>query len=159
MTPSGKDTAVIDLASIVTYIRAMQTEDGNGSGNDRGRKERGSLPGSEPRIHGLLQAWLLLLLAEQENHGYELVRHLSEELPEEIIPDSGVIYRMLRRLEREGAVASTLRSGGGGPARKVYTITADGESRLKGWRSTAQERIALLTRFLERLGSFTGRAD
>ncbi|NBC30573.1 MAG: PadR family transcriptional regulator [Spirochaetes bacterium] len=137
----------------------MQQEDGNRAGNDPERKESGDLPGSEPRIHGFLQAWLLLLLAEQENHGYELVRHLSEELPEEMVPDPGVIYRILRRLEQEGAVASTLRSGGGGPARKVYTLTEVGESRLKGWSSTAQERIGLLARFLKRLSRVTGETE
>jgi DNA-binding PadR family transcriptional regulator len=137
----------------------MQGEDESRSGNDREREESGYSPGSEPRIHGFLQAWLLLLLAEQENHGYELVRHLSEELPAEMIPDSGVIYRMLRRMEQEGAVASTLRAGGGGPARKVYTLTEVGESRLKGWHGTAQQRIGLLTRFLKRLSRVTGETE
>lgn len=111
----------------------------------------GCIHGSEPRVHGLLQGWLLLFLAERENHGYELVRQLSSELPEDMVPDPGVVYRLLRRLEQEGAVASTLRSGGGGPARKVYSLTAAGRSRLRAWQGTARERIAVLQRFLARL--------
>ena len=98
-----------------------------------------------------MQGWLLLFLAEGENHGYELVRQLSSELPEDMVPDPGVVYRMLRRLEQEGAVDSTLRSGGGGPARKVYSLTDAGRSRLRVWQGTARERIAVLHRFLSRL--------
>lgn len=110
-------------------------------------------PGPEPRVHGLLQAWLLLLLAEREDHGYALVKRLVGEMPEELIPDPGVVYRILRKLEGEGAVDSTLRTGGGGPARKVYTVTAAGKSRLLAWRRTAEERADLLRRFLGRLST------
>lgn len=137
----------------------MSRKIGSRSGNDRERTERAYSQGSEPRIHGLLQAWLLLILAERENHGYELVRQLSHELPEEIVPDPGVIYRMLRRLEQDGALSSTLRSSAGGPARKVYTLTAAGRSYLERWRSTAKERMALLERFLHRLSEVTGVSE
>lgn len=109
----------------------------------------------EPKLHGLLQAWLLLFLGEQESHGYDLVRQLAAELPTDMLPDPAVIYRILRRLEREGAVASNLRPGVGGPARKVYTLTGSGKTRLEGWRRTAEERAALLTRFIDRLAAFT----
>lgn len=129
----------------------MRESDGDRSGDDRGQRECGDPSGSEPRVHGLLRAWLLLLLAGRENHGYELVRQLAEELPEEMVPDPGVVYRMLRKLEEKGAVVSTLRPGGGGPARRVYSLTEVGRSRLKEWRSTAQARIDLLHRFLTRL--------
>lgn len=115
-------------------------------------KEKTARPhGSEPRVHGILQGWLLLFLAEGENHGYNLLRQLSSQLPEDMIPDPAVVYRMLRRLEQEGAVASALRAGGGGPARKVYTLTAAGKTRLKLWQATAKERITVLEQFLSRL--------
>ena len=115
----------------------------------------GCFHGSEPRIHGFLQAWLLLFLAERENHGYDLVRQLSSELPDDMVPDPGVVYRLLRRLEADGAVASTLRSGGGGPARKVYTLTDAGRSCLKEWQGKAKERKNVLARFLSRLAIVT----
>lgn len=115
----------------------------------------GCFHGSEPKVHGLLQAWLLLFLAEGENHGYELVRQLSSELPHDLIPDPGVVYRMLRRLERDGAVSSTLRPGGGGPARKVYTLNAAGRSCLREWQGKAKERMNVLVRFLDRLSAAT----
>lgn len=119
-------------------------------------KPAGVCHGSEPRVHGLLQAWLLLFLAEREDHGYELVRRIAGELPEEMLPAPAVIYRMLRRLESEGAVQSTLQSGGGGPARKVYALTEHGRTRLREWRGTAERRIALLRNFLGRVTRITG---
>lgn len=121
----------------------------------RRREEKERSRGSEPRIHGLLQGWLLLFLAEGENHGYELVRQLSSELPEDMVPDIGVVYRMLRRLEQEGAIGSTLQPGGGGPARKVYSLTAAGRSRLEEWRSKARDHIVVLERFLTRFSEAT----
>jgi len=130
----------------------------NADGPRRQREETGCLHGPEPRIHGLLQGWLLLLLAERENHGYELMRQLSSELPEDMVPDTGVVYRMLRKLEQEGAVGSTLRPGSGGPARKVYFLTAAGRLRLKEWQGTAMERIVVIERFLSRLSEATTQA-
>jgi len=49
--------------------------------------------------------------------------------------DSGVIYRHLRKLEQEEMVTSTLKEGGGGPARKVYSITESGRDCLLTWNS------------------------
>ncbi len=137
----------------------MRREAGHRSRNDQERTQGGYSQGSEPRIHALLQAWLLLLLAERDNHGYELVRQLSDELPEEMVPDPGVVYRTLRRLEQDGALSSTLRSGAGGPARKVYALTPAGRSHLEEWRNTAKERMALLERFLHRLSEVTGVSE
>jgi PadR family transcriptional regulator len=48
------------------------------------------------------------------------------------LPDPGVLYRHLRKLERAGLVTSTLEPGGG-PARRVYTITQDGTACLGDW--------------------------
>lgn len=113
----------------------------------------GSGASAGPRVHGILRGWLLLFIAERENYGYQLVRQLGEELPEDMVPDRAVIYRLLRTLEREGSVTSTLQSGSGGPARKVYSLTPEGRSRLHAWHETAHSRIAVLRRFLDRLSN------
>lgn len=133
----------------------MSDDEGNTLRHGQTPRADGRFYGSEPRVHGLLQGWLLLFLAERENHGYELVRQLSSELPTEMVPDPGVVYRMLRRLEQEGAVASRLQSGEGGPARKVYSLTAAGRSRLAAWQETARERMAVIKRFLHRISKVT----
>ena len=48
------------------------------------------------------------------------------------LPDPGVLYRHLRRMEQHGLVTSSLEPGAG-PARKVYTITDEGKSCLVEW--------------------------
>ncbi len=114
----------------------------------------GCCRGGEPRVHGLLQGWLLLLLAERNDHGYRLVERVAQELPEEMVPDPAVLYRMLRRLEAEGAVGSRLESGERGPARKVYALTEAGQECLSEWKDKAEKRLTLLRRFLTRLAEF-----
>ena len=123
-----------------------------GASHDDGPSGTGEhFHGPGPRVHGILQGWILLFLAERENYGYRLVRQVAEELPKDMIPDPAVIYRMLRTLEREGAVASTLQAGSGGPARKVYRITDAGRARLEAWRDTASSRMEVLRRFIARV--------
>lgn len=74
---------------------------------------------------------VLALLAEGEAHGYELQRQVHDRgfrFWTNIQRSS--IYGALKRLEREGLVRSELREGGG-PARKVYRLTEDGEERFR----------------------------
>jgi len=56
------------------------------------------------------------------------------------VPDPGVVYRHLRRLEEEGMVESRLEQGSGGPARKVYTLTVDGQNYFESWISSLKSR-------------------
>ena len=67
----------------------------------------------------------------------------------EAVPDPGVIYRHLRRLEEEGMVTSRLDPGSGGPARKVYSLTPEGESYLQAWAVQIRRRKQSLEGFLE----------
>jgi DNA-binding PadR family transcriptional regulator len=132
----------------------MSTAGRNPEPNHPPHGEGGAAAG--PRVHGILQGWLLLFIAEGENWGYQLVRQLTEELPADMVPDRAVIYRLLRALEREGAVTSTLQSGSGGPARKIYSLTDEGRARLGAWYRTAESRIDVLRRFLDRISQIGG---
>ena len=134
----------------------MNGAEEHGDKNERTHREGETFHGPGPRVHGILQGWLLLLLAEEDNHGYRLVQQLVEELPDDMTPDRGVIYRMLRTLEHEGYVVSTLQTGSGGPARKMYSLTPSGRSRLDAWHRTAQTRRSVLERFLQRVSRVVG---
>ena len=103
-----------------------------------------------PRIHGLIQAMLLLGVGEEPRHGYELYKSLSAELPEGLIPDVAVIYRILRKLEQEGFVCSRLAPGSGGPARKVYSLTKGGKDYLARWHETVLGRVKALRLFVDK---------
>lgn len=101
-----------------------------------------------PRIEGFLIPCLLLLLKEKPAHGYELMENLGKLDFLKAVPDPGVMYRYLRRLEDEGIVASQLEPGSGGPARKVYSLTSEGENYLLSWAASLRTLKTSLEGFL-----------
>ena len=85
----------------------------------------------EVRSRSLLRPAILLLLREQESHGYELMGRLAE-LGVEVPPTTGGLYRSLRTMADEGLVTSYWSTPERGPARRVYSITESGEQQLEG---------------------------
>lgn len=70
-----------------------------------------------PQSHqDLVAGCILLLLAEQRGHGYELHERINQMMPLREV-SAGNLYRELRRMDvREASQTS-------GPARRVYEIT------------------------------------
>ena len=95
-----------------------------------------------------LRPCLLLLLREGEAHGYELA--------EQVAPfgfdhsDPGALYRMLRKLEREGLVSSRWEQSPAGPPKRVYDLTGDGVEEL-------DRRATDLAEGERRIDAFLGR--
>jgi DNA-binding PadR family transcriptional regulator len=75
--------------------------------------------------HGHLRLYLLSLLAEQPQHGYELIQSLGERFGGTYVPSAGTIYPRLAKLQEEGLV--TKESDG---RRTVYAITDAGRAEL-----------------------------
>jgi DNA-binding PadR family transcriptional regulator len=75
----------------------------------------------------LLELAVLGLLKERPMHGYQLSRELGEALGGFWRVSYGSLYPTLRRLEREGAIASTRDEAAGGRRKTVYRVTARGE--------------------------------
>lgn len=90
---------------------------------------------SGPQIRGFLIPCLLLLLNEGDAHGYQLIESLGGLDYLNTLPDSGVIYRHLRKLEQEEMISSSLQEGEGGPARKVYSLCEKGRDCLYTWKA------------------------
>lgn len=69
----------------------------------------------------LLRVAVLVLIAEDRGHGYEL----NERLVELGLPEFNKtrLYRLLRSLETEGVITSQWEPAERGPARRVYAIT------------------------------------
>ena len=82
-------------------------------------------------------ALILYAVASGHRHGFEIMDVAGLA--------SGTVYPALRRLEREGALASewetTVRAG---PRRRVYRLTAQGEKLAR----EAEQRLADARRFL-----------
>jgi DNA-binding PadR family transcriptional regulator len=75
----------------------------------------------------MIELAILGLLKEQPMHGYQLQRELSEQLGGLWRVSYGSLYPSLRRLERDGAIASESGAGTGARRKTIYTITDEGE--------------------------------
>jgi len=105
---------------------------------------------------GFLHPSLLLLLAVKSSYGYELLSRLKEVGYGEWVPDAATIYKALRRLEREGMVKSEWDTSGSGPARRVYSITAEGAEMLRLWAASIARTKQMLEKFLEKFDAEFG---
>jgi len=81
----------------------------------------------------MLRPALLLLLAEGDSHGYELMDQLDPMGFDVECLDSSIIYRDLRDMEEMGLIQSTWDDDSKGPRRRVYQIREEGFMRLQGW--------------------------
>lgn len=102
-----------------------------------------------------LEPSLLLLLKDKPAHGYELMERVGEIFPRaSALPDVSTLYRVLARLEADGAVSSRWEDGEGA-GRKVYSLTEQGREVLAAWVATFRDEHQRLGRFLEK---YQGRA-
>lgn len=101
-------------------------------------------------IERFMQPCLLLLLRRRPAHGYELMRYLEEFGFSGEDLDPGTVYRNLRRLEEEGLVSSRWDTSGGGPARRLYRLTPEGEEMLAAWAEAIKHQKSRLELFLEK---------
>ncbi len=95
---------------------------GRGPGS-RGRGGRGRVP------RGDVRSAVLLLLAEEPMHGYQLMQAIAERSGGRWTPSPGAIYPAIDLLEDEALVTVTAESG-----RKVVALTDSGR---EPWRPSA----------------------
>ncbi|MCD6160517.1 MAG: PadR family transcriptional regulator [Kosmotoga sp.] len=79
---------------------------------------------------GVLDLCVLSVLSEEDCYGYQLVEKISAAI--EI--SEGTIYPLLKRLQKEGLLASYIRESSEGPARKYYKLTPEGITKCKRLR-------------------------
>lgn len=113
------------------------------------------LGGGLPR--NFVRSCVLLLTAESESHGYDLLDRLSSLGV--IGADAGGLYRILRSMEQEGLLASRWETSDSGPARRTYTLTQEGMDWLHAWAGAHRETIRTLGRFIERYRTVTESHD
>ena len=102
--------------------------------------------GSKSRSR-LLPTALLVLLAEQESHGYDLALRLCDL---GLASDLPAIYRSLRSMDRRGLVRSDWDTSPRGPARRVYGLTDEGWELLSSSVAAMEEAWLNMSRLLSR---------
>ncbi|NEM06997.1 PadR family transcriptional regulator [Geodermatophilus normandii] len=115
--------------------RGREGGPGFGPGFDptAGMRRRGR--GRAPR--GDVRAAVLLLLAEQPMHGYQLMQAIADRSGGRWTPSPGAIYPTLSQLEDEGLVTVTADAG-----RKLATLTDTGRSAAEQLRGTGNDPFA-----------------
>ena len=94
-----------------------------------------------------LQPCLLLLIAEEPGHGYDLLERLGVFGFDR---DPGGLYRALRSMERDGLVRSEWELSEAGPGRRRYYLTPAGEQRLHAWAASLLQTRLTVQAYLER---------
>jgi PadR family transcriptional regulator PadR len=93
-------------------------------------------------LRGVLDLCLLAVIGEGPAYGYEMTKRLrARGMP---IVGEGSIYPLLGRLERDGLVETRREASNGGPPRKYYSLSPEGEISLAigvGEWKTARDAI------------------
>ena len=103
-----------------------------------------------------LRPMLLLLLAEQPAHGYDLLERVTALGLERT--DPGGLYRTLRAMEQDGLVASAWQASESGPARRAYQLTGEGVDWLHASAGSLREVVRHLHGYLDRYAVVADRA-
>jgi PadR family transcriptional regulator PadR len=103
-----------------------------------------------------LRPCLLLLVAEQPSHGYDLLEQLGELGFRRA--DPGGLYRALRAMEQEGLMRSSWEMSDVGPARRTYRLTEEGEDWLHAWAGALRQSKSTLAAYLHRYDALTSSA-
>lgn len=97
-------------------------------------------PCSGKTLARLVQPAVMAILAREPLHGYLVVQRLAA-MPMFCgqSPDPTGVYRLLKAMEREGLVESTLQSADNRPAKRSFALTASGRACLDRWAETLQD--------------------
>ena len=84
---------------------------------------------------------------DDEFHGYQIAKQLSETADAKLLTAYGTLYRALGRLEKMGLLESrwedpAVPSRESRPARRLYTLTSAGETALRDARNASTEKIS-----------------
>ena len=103
-----------------------------------GENRPGGINGIEVKPRNWLVPVILLSLRESTSYGYKLMEQATVFGFEAMNP--GTLYRTLRNMEKDGVVKSKWdTTNGGGPARRVYSITDAGEVYLNFWAKSLEQ--------------------
>ena len=96
---------------------------------------------------------LLLLRNKGHSYGYDLAGDLHEHALTDAEIERAALYRTLRQLEMNGNVSSEWETDQGGPARRVYKLTARGEQHLEEWATVLDHLSKSMARFVKKVGA------
>jgi PadR family transcriptional regulator len=123
-----------------------------------GKRRPAGTNGIEVRPRNWLVPVVLLSLRESTSYGYKLMEQAAAFGFEAMNP--GTLYRTLRYMERDGLCESEWdTTNGGGPARRVYSITDAGETYLDLWAKSLEQYQRNMNAFFQLYTGTPARRD
>lgn len=96
---------------------------------------------------GTLEGCILKIISREAAYGYAIAVTLRESGFDDLT--EGTLYPLLLRLERKGLIAAEYRAGSGGPSRKYYRLTPEGEQYLAEFTAAWQTTGAAVSRIMQ----------
>ena len=96
--------------------------------------------------HGALRLYLLAVLAQGPQHGYEIIRALTDRFGGTYSPSAGTVYPRLAKLQEEGLLETTMDG-----RRTIYSLTDAGRVELEQRGHELSEVQASITSSVRRL--------
>lgn len=102
-------------------------------------------------IAGTASLVLLSVLSRSKEpmYGYQIAKLLEENGPEVPIMKQGSLYPVLRSLEENSLLESTVEPSVSGPPRRYYKITEDGRAALAEWLEIWKQTKKFVDAFLK----------
>ncbi len=98
---------------------------------------------------------LLGALMSGPMHGYEILQFLETGLGPALHISTSQLYVLLKRLDKEGLVSSTLKAQDTRPSKRVFSIMPQGERRFLEWLKSPTDHVRdLRIEFLAKLFFF-----
>lgn len=97
-----------------------------------------------------MEACLLCLLKEEAAYGYSLMERLSDFGFEEDTINMSIIYRNLKRMEKDDLIISSWEESEQGPDRRIYSITPRGDDELNNWIILLKDRKQRITSIISK---------
>jgi len=104
----------------------------------------------------LIQPAILIVLSEGPLHGYRVAERIGEMSSfAGHKPDVSGVYRFLKRMDQKGYLVGSWDVSEGGPAKKCYRITPQGQVCLRNWIGTLEDYRNNITQLLRMARSVT----
>jgi len=112
-------------------------------------KHRNKIDCKHHKMERYLEVSLLMLLSENQSHGYGLIEELTDFGFEKEL-NVGSLYRTLRKMEKQDLVVSQWEKGDSGPRKRVYQVTEKGKEELSYWIEVMKMRKKRIENLIDR---------
>jgi DNA-binding PadR family transcriptional regulator len=109
-------------------------------------------------LYRFIEPVLLLMIRERgSSYGYDLSGDLEKYAFTDAAIERAALYRTLKIFQQNGFVTSQWDVEGSGPARRVYSLTKQGEEHLQEWAQVLKKVSKSMARFVRRAEALKGK--